>query len=231
MAKRIIELDNTNNPSPNMFMAVDQNQPDGCGTYRTAIHNVIGTVIGNDALPCHGGDSLVIRANSAGATYDMCMHSTVNVPAANSSEGGQVNMWYDDCETAAAIDAFVDMAAAYKDQSGANIGINKKWFRVLLPDVNGSQYAAMLIQADTGGLWQPVDTSQPMTLKPIGGNVINNIVEQSDTTALAHVSNTPPSVVKKGSLWFDTETAKLYVYDGLNWVQTNGGGSSGTGQT
>lgn len=230
MAKRIIDLTNTNSPKSSMFMAVDQQESGGAGTYRSAIHAVIGSVIGKDAAASKGGKSL--KMVKTGSTYDICLQHTLHVPAANSTEGGQVKMFFNDGRSAS-VDAFVDTGSAYKTVSGGKIGKNRKWFRVLIPDASGNEYAALLIDGASGEIYKPLSTSNVTTLIPVGGadttmsNRLDDIEQQlaalgaPSVVGAAHVGATPPSKITTGSLWFDTDTAKMYVYDGLTWVVTS----------
>ena len=227
MAKRIIELTNTNSPKSTMFMAVDQQESGGAGTYRSAIHTIVGSVIGKDAAASSGGKSL--KMVKTGSTYDICLQHTLHVPAANSTEGGQVKMFYTDGRSAS-VDAFVDTGGAYKSLAGGKIGANRKWFRVLIPNASGNEYAALLIDGASGEIYKPVSTTNTNTLIPVGGtdsSVSNKLdeIEQRlaalgspSVTGAAHESATPPAKFTSGSLWFDTDTAKMYVYDGLTWV-------------
>ena len=49
--------------------------------------------------------------------------------------------------------------------------------------------------------------------------------------ASIEVSDTAPSSPSDGNLWFNTTEAELYVYVDAEgaWVQTNGGGGTGSG--
>ena len=213
-----------------MFLAVDQKQNDGAGTYRSAVHSVVGSVIGQGTSGSKGGNNLQITGG--GNTYDICFKHTINIPAANATEGGQVKMFFNDGQSAS-VDTFVDTTATYKTAEGNKIGKNHKWFRVLVPDSAGNEYAALLIHCNTGELYKPLSRSSSTTMIPIGGSdsglgsAISDLEQR--VTALggakapvggAHVSDTPPSTLTTGGLWWDTNTAKLYVYDGTSWVVT-----------
>ena len=230
MAKRIIDLDNTNSPKSTMFLAVDQKQNDGAGTYRSSIHSVVGSVIGQGTASNKGGNSL--KMTGSGNTYDICLKHTINIPAANSTEGGQVRMYFNDGKSAS-VDTFVDSAAAYKTVDGNKIGANRRWFRVLVPDSSGNEYGALLIDCNSGELYKPLSKSAPMTLVPIGGSDsglgekiseleqrVNALRGAKAPVGGAHVAETPPSTLTTGGLWWDTNTARLYVYDGTSWVVT-----------
>lgn len=50
-------------------------------------------------------------------------------------------------------------------------------------------------------------------------------LQNNKVAAFAHVDPKPPSPPSKGDLWWDTNTAKMYVYTGDAWVVTTPGAS------
>lgn len=233
MSKRIHSLPKIDNVPTSMFLAIDRQESGGSGTYRSTVKNVIGSVIGTNASKFNGGSSIRF---DPGDTDELCLSHTLSVPAANTIEGGQVNMYYND-KSYVGLDAFVDTTGGYKNSTGDSLGKNKKYFRVLLPDSNSGEYAALVISAADGVIYKPRSTTDTTVLIPLGSGGTNfdssDLQQQIDdlknqlnnatgnTGGRAHVGELPPNTFSQGSMWWDTGTATMYVYDGISWVIAN----------
>ena len=77
----------------------------------------------------------------------------------------------------------------------------------------------------------------PVVTDPNGdGNLVTKHITGSSIVgsgASVNTSATPPSNPSNGDLWFDEDNAELYIYNtSINgWIQTNGSGGSGGGNT
>ena len=232
MAKRIHELQITSSPTAEMYLALDQQQ----GSYASQVKRVIGTVIGAGAPGTAGGDSLQQRDNG-----EIVLKSTINIPAMDDKEGGQVNLWFKD-GTWAYVDTYTDTSGAYK-QNGVTLGKNEKYMRLVCRTNSTSNgidgwVSSLLVRVSNGKLYMPVSATDPLELVPISaggaGYDDSNLQDQIDTlkselqqvkassgASQVAVQATPPSTTTTGAMWWDTNTATMYVYEGAAWVTTN----------
>lgn len=241
MAKRIHELQITSSPTAEMYLALDQQQ----GSYASQVKRVIGTVIGAGAPGTAGGDSLQQRDNG-----EIVLKHTINVPARDETEGGQVNLWFKDGNVAY-VDTYTDTSGGYK-QNGVSLGKNEKYMRLVCrtnSTNNGIDgwVSSLLVRVSTGKLYMPVSATDPLELAPIsaGGSGYDDSNLQSQIDALkidlqqvqansgggtqVAVQATPPSTTTTGAMWWDTNTATMYVYEGAAWVTASPGGGAGGG--
>ena len=57
-----------------------------------------------------------------------------------------------------------------------------------------------------------------------------NALKNADTGASVKAQPTPPTSSSNGDLWWDSNTASMYIKYNSAWVQTNGGGGGGTAE-
>ena len=168
---------------------------------------------------------------------------TINVPAKDETEGGQVNLWFKDGNVAY-VDTYTDTSGGYS-HNGVPLGKNEKYMRLVCKTNNNNTHdgwaSGLLVRVSTGKLYMPESTTDPFKLVPIsaGGTGYDdtNLQTQIDTlkselqqvkassgggTQVA-VQATPPSTTT-GAMWWDTNTATMYVYDGAAWVPALPGG-------
>ena len=232
MATRIHELDITSAPTASMYLAVDQQQ----ATYASQVKHVIGTVIGTGAPATAGGNSLTQQDNG-----EIVLNNSLNVPAGSTQEGGQVNLFFSDGKYVT-VDAFNDLGGYYK-HNGVPLGTNEKYMRLIcLTDSTnnglGGWVSGLLLRVSTGQLYVPVSSHNPSELMPINAssgesssyddsalwteiqNLKTTITNNTGSTRLVEVSETPPTATT-GALWWDTNNATMYVYEGTAWVVAN----------
>lgn len=232
MAKRILELKPTEVPGADMYLAVDQYEAGGAGTYSSKVRHVIGSVIGKTATLAQGGASLKQIAE----TGEIVLSHTIGVPAGNQHEGGQMNLYFQD-GAYAAVDVYTDIDGAYKND-GEPFGANNKYMRLMCPTTMG-EMPCLLIKCDDGGLYRPKSINDGTNYVPLdtGSNStgyddsnvrtlldgLQDQINNLDATQqqMASVSATPPAGAKQGRLWWDTSNATMYVHDGSHWVITN----------
>ena len=232
MATRIHELDITSAPTASMYLAVDQQQ----ATYASQVKHVIGTVIGTGAPGREGGGSLTQRDNG-----EIVLSNTLNVPAGSTKEGGQVNLFFSD-DTYAYVDTYTDTDGGYK-HNGVSLGKNEKYMRLVCETNStsngyGGWVSGLMLRVSTGQLYVPVSPTNPTELMPINAssgqassyddsalrteiqNLKTTITNNTGSTRLVEVSETPPTATT-GALWWDTNNATMYVYEGTAWVVAN----------
>lgn len=217
MAKRIVELPKIQGvPPATMATAIDRYEQGGTGTYQTTLRDVVGSVIGRGTAACAGGESLTISST------ELLMRHTINVPAANSVEGGQINLWYDDCKRTA-LDAYKDVGGHYRDCAGNKLGTNERYTRVLVQDDSGHEYPGLVISASTGNVYKPASPAQPNILCELGtggGDAEGGTTGECITDE--HVNYTPAFEI----LGIDTATSprhmlltgRTYESDNVNGV-------------
>ena len=168
MAKRITELSQIKKPASDMFLPLDRVEAGGTGTYSSTVRNVIGSVIGQGAEPPSGGGSFQLTST------ELLLSHSINIPPANTIEGGQCSMWFTDNEHVS-VDAYNDVNGMYKREDGVSLGKNKKYLRTLARAATGDYYAAFLVSSSDGMLYKPLSLSEPTVLVPINtGNDSEN---------------------------------------------------------
>lgn len=160
MAKRITELSQIKKPASDMFLPLDRVEAGGTGTYSSTVRNVIGSVIGQGAEPPSGGGSFQLTST------ELLLSHSINIPPANTIEGGQCSMWFTDNEHVS-VDAYNDVNGMYKREDGVSLGKNKKYLRTLARAATGDYYAAFLVSSSDGMLYKPLSLSEPTVLVPI----------------------------------------------------------------
>ncbi len=235
MAKRIHKLNRVGqgNVASDMYLVIDQLETGGGGTYASEIKHVIGSVIGKGASGTAGGDSLTQVAS----TGEIVLKPAINIPAKDAYEGGQVNLFFND-GTHAYVDTFTDVTGGY-NQNGVSLGKNEKYMRLVCEtnitnDQKHKWASGLLMRISDGKLYMPVSAATPTNLVPItvGGSdyddqslrdeiakLKNQITNLTNQQQLCHVGANPPGgVLVSGKLWWDTDNATMYVYDGAAWV-------------
>tara|TARA_B100001123_G_scaffold443407_1_gene589413 strand:- start:128 stop:2122 length:1995 start_codon:yes stop_codon:yes gene_type:complete len=235
MAKRIKELDGIDVVvSDQMRIAVDSDQ----GTYSTKIKflgkPVVGSVIGKGAADKDGGGSF--DWIDSGPVHELVLNSTLHVPAANdTTEGGQLNLFWPTEDIPVSIDTYIDTGNSHQR------GANKNYLRIFTYNEDSVNHLlafdredGTILHGETPGSHKlvPISTGEggdsfdPSTL--IAKD--NNLQTQIDTLkeSYAHVGEKPPTSYVKGKLWWDTNNATMYVYDGSAWVAASPGSCSGS---
>ena len=240
------------NKSSAFFVAVDRIPGDDGQTGKVTIKSLIGSVIGGNiqGVPRQsGGDSLEwvqSSEQSGNSNYYLRLSSKVNIPATSSELepglGGRISLWMQDFEndhSRAMID--VINTSQYTNTSGIPLHRNEDWFRVILTASNaGPYYTGLAIHRQTGNIYKSESPNNPNQLVPIGGdaafdatalhNKDNDLQTQINALKPAgcHVGETPLDGASDGSLWWDTNTAKLYIWVETSWVEASPGGGGGS---
>lgn len=130
------------------------------------------------------------------------------------------------------IDSFYDSHNIHGD------GANAQWTRFSSKTDDGTATYHLAFQAGKKDLWRSKVVGSPVLEKLDFGTTDITGLENRVTTlenkqhvgvAGVHVAEKPPITTTNGALWWDTNTASMYVFDSDAWVVTNPGGAGGTG--
>lgn len=219
MSKRIKELGAiAGGIKSSMQLAVETTGDTGVGT----IAECFKTMVNQGALAKHGGASFNISADD-----ELVLDHSINIPAQNNTTGGSVNLWLSE-DYAITLDTFKDVNNLHAQ------GANNHYFRIHGKNQSGSDIVLFGVDTNTGDVYKGSGPGSSEMVPLTSGSSdelnaelaslrkrISDLENSKPAASLVHVDQTPLPAPVKGNLWWDTNTATLYVYEGAAWVQAN----------